>query len=122
MSNTLRGIFIVCIVFYFIILYYLLKKKRLILKYTLLWLLTGVSMGILVIFPNLLTLFSELCGIELPVNALFTFAFVFVAMLLMALTSIVSKQSNRIKDLVQDNALMEKRIRELEKILVDKNF
>ena len=33
----------------------------------------------------------------------------------MSLTAIVSKQTERIKDLAQDNAVLEKRVRELEK-------
>ena len=35
-------------------------------------------------------------------------------MILMSLTSIVSKQTEKIRVLVQDNALLEKRIREME--------
>ena len=49
-------------------------------------------------------------------NALYVIAIGFVMVLLMALTSIVSRQSDRIKSLVQDNAMLEKRIREMEQI------
>jgi type II secretory pathway component PulJ len=38
----------------------------------------------------------------------------FVVIILLSLTSIVSKQNERIKTLVQANTLLEKRIRELE--------
>ena len=38
----------------------------------------------------------------------------FAFVLLMAVTSIVSKQSEKIKELIQSTALLEKRVRELE--------
>ena len=72
-------------------------------------------MTILVVFPDLLMLLCGLLGIAEAMNGLFTFALGFILILLMAISVIVSKQSDRIKSLVQDNALMEKRIRELEK-------
>lgn len=42
-------------------------------------------------------------------------AFAFVIMIMMSLTSIVSKQANKIKVLVQEIAILDKKIRELEK-------
>lgn len=115
MTNTLRGILIVCIIVYFVAVFQFLRKGRLALKYSLLWLLMGVIMAVLVIFPRVLFFMSELFGIVDTMNALFTFAVGFIMMLLMLLTAIVSKQSDRIKSLIQDNALLEKRIRELER-------
>ena len=47
-------------------------------------------------------------------NALFVMILGFVVMILMALTSIVSRQAVRIRILVQENAILEKRVRELE--------
>lgn len=115
MTTTLRGTLIVCIIIYFIVVIRLLKKGRLALKYSLLWLLMGTIMAVLVLFPSVLVFLSNLFGIVDTMNGLFTFAIGFIIMLLMALTVIVSKQSNRIKNLVQENALLERRIRELEK-------
>lgn len=115
MSNTLRVVLIICIIVYYIIVFRLLKKKRLDLKYSLLWLLMGVVMAVLVIFPQLLKCICDVLGIVYGMNGLFTFAIGFCLMILMALTVIVSKQSGRIKSLVQENALLEERIRNLEK-------
>ena len=114
MTSTLRGILIVCIIIYFVVVFQLLRKGRLALKYSLLWLVMGVVMAILVLLPNVLFFMSGLFGIVDTMNALFTFAVAFMMMLLMSLTAIASKQSDRIKNLVQDNAMLEKRIRELE--------
>lgn len=117
MSSTLRTISIIAILVYFIVVFRLLKKGRLALKHTLLWLLMGMVMAILVFFPDLLVGICTLCGIADGMNGLFTFSIGFILCLLMSLTAIVSKQSDRIKNLVQDNALLEKRIRELEERL-----
>lgn len=114
MSNTLRVVLIVGIIVYYVIVLRLLKKGWLTLKYSLLWLLMGVVMAILVIFPHLLKIICDALGIVYGMNGLFTCAIVFLLMLSMALTAIVSKQTDRIKNLVQESALLEKRIREME--------
>lgn len=114
MTSTFKTILLIGIVIYFYIVVRLLKKKHLILKYALLWLFLGSVMLILVLFPSLLRTISSLLGIESTMNGLFTCAIGLMLMILMALTSIVSKQSGRIKKLVQDNALLEKRIREMD--------
>lgn len=114
MTNTLRIILIVFTIIYFLVVIFFLKRGRLALKYSLLWLLMGCIMAILVIFPRVLGTLSTLFGIMDTMNGLFTFALGFVLMLLMSLTAIVSKQNERIRNLAQENALMEKRIRDLE--------
>ncbi len=113
MSNTLKLILLLGLLVYFYIVVRMLKKKRLILKYTLLWLFLGAVMLLLVLFPKLLLVISTLLGIEGAMNGLFTCVIGLMMMIQMALTAIVSKQSDRIKNLVQDTALLEKRIREL---------
>lgn len=114
MSNTLRIVLIIGIVVYYIIVLRLLKKGRLSLKYSLLWLLMGVVMAILVIFPQILKIMCDAFGIVYGMNGLFTCALAFLLMLSMALTAIVSKQTDQIKNLVQESALLEKRLREIE--------
>lgn len=114
MTSTLRYILITGIVIYFFVVYRLLKNKRLNLKYSLLWLFMGCMMALFVLFPKLLEILTGALGIVSQMNGLFTVAIAFAFILLMAITSIVSKQSNSIKELVQNNALLEKRIRELE--------
>lgn len=71
-------------------------------------------MGIMVFFPGILVTVTKFLGIESNMNGLFIFAIGFIIVILMSITAIVSKQSQRIKVLVQSQAIMEKRIRELE--------
>ena len=113
--TTLRVTLIVAVLCYFFLILFFLKKKALSLKYTLLWILAGIILGIMVLFPNLLSIITHFLGFESNMNGLFILAFAFVAMILMSLTSIVSKQAEKIKTLIQQQAILEKRIRELER-------
>lgn len=110
----LRTTLIIGMVCYFILLLIFLKRKSLLLKYTLLWVFAGIFLSSMVIFPNLLLWIKEIFGMESNMNALFVMILGFVVMILMALTSIVSRQAVRIRILVQENAILEKRVRELE--------
>lgn len=113
-SMELRIFLSVALLLYFIIIIALLKRKALSLKYTLLWLFTGVILVFLVIFPQGLNWIVRIVDIKSPVNGLFAIMIFFIMLILMSLTSIVSRQTERIKRLVQTNALLEKRIRDLE--------
>lgn len=71
-------------------------------------------MGLLVIFPELLVRMIHMFGIEDNMNGLFIMCIAFILMILMALTSIASRQNMKIRSLVQEIAILEKRVRELE--------
>lgn len=111
---ALRITLSIAVVCYFIIILYYLKKRMLELKYTLIWLAAGVVMGIMLIFPDLLEWFRSLLGIESNMNALYILCFAFIIMILMTLTSIVSRQMLKIRVLIQEISMLEKRVRELE--------
>ena len=115
MSLHLRVLLGLIVVAYFWLILYFIKKKMLALKYILLWLFSGFVMGILVLFPQLLEIFVTLIGIETPMYGLFLVGIFFILLILMSLTAIVSKQTERIKNLAQNSAMLEKRVRELEK-------
>ena len=113
--SVLRMWLIFILLCYFILILFFLKNKAISLKYTLLWLLSGMIMGILVIWPQILSHITRLFGMESNMNCLFILAIGFLMAILMSITSIVSKQSNKIKSLTQTVALLEQRVRELEK-------
>lgn len=103
------------IALYFILIVYFLKKKALSLKYTLLWFASGFMMLLLIIFPNILYKVADFLGFVSPVNALFAVVIFFMLCILMSITSIVSKLNSKNKSVAQQLALLEKRVRELEK-------
>lgn len=114
MSRTLQIAMLLAVAVYFFFLFHLLKKKRLNIKYTLLWIFSGVLMLILALFPRILDVFAKMIGIYEPTNALFAVIFFCIIIILMSLTAIVSKMSEQNKRLTQTIALIEKRLRDLE--------
>lgn len=120
--SLLRMVLIIALIIYFVIILIFLKNKTLELKYTLLWMVAGVILAILVAWPEILSGFVRLIGIQSNMNGLFIMAFAFVIMIMMSLTSIVSKQANKIKILIQTLAILEKRIRDLERTDSEENY
>ena len=114
MNITLRITLVVAVIFFFCILVYLLKKKSLSVKYSLLWLLSGIVLSVLIFIPDLLSIFVRFLGIESSMNGLFVISIGFIIILLMSLTAIVSGLNLKIRTLVQEIASLEKRIRDLE--------
>lgn len=111
---SLKITLVIGILFYFGAILLFLKNKAIALKYTLLWLFAGLILAIMIIWPGTLTALTRLLGITSTMNGLYVVSIAFIAMITMSLTSIVSKQAEKIKNLTQSIAKMEKRIRDLE--------
>ena len=114
MSSTLRIVLIFAMIFYFIMLLAFVRRRGLNLKYFLLWLVMGVVLLILILFPKLLTIMAALLGIQLEMNGLISAICFFLILLDISLTAIVSHQNDKITKLLQKTAILEKRIDELE--------
>ena len=114
MTAMLQIVAVIAVLVFFIILISLLKKNKLALRYSLLWMLSGLVMLILALFPGLLDQFAHLIGVYSSVNALFAVLISCGLMLMISFTVIVSKEKREIVRLVQENAILEERIRRLE--------
>lgn len=112
--HTLQVTLSVAVICYFIIILYYLKRRMLELKYTLIWLVAGVVMGVMIYFPELTVKIVGIFGIQSNMNGLYILCIAFIFMILMTLTSIASRQQLKIRILIQEISMMEKRIRELE--------
>ena len=116
MNLNLRLFLVICILVYLGIIINLLRKKKLNLKYTLIWLLSGIIMLVVSIFPQIINFLSSVIGIVDVTNAVFILEGMFVLVILLSLTSIVSHFNDRNRELIQKVALLEKRVRELERL------
>jgi hypothetical protein len=114
MAVEIRIFLLAAVILYFMEIIHLLKKKRLNLKYSLLWLAVGVLMILFIIFPEIISAFSNLLHFQSSMNALYILLIGFLVIICVALTSIVSNQNGHIKRLTQNAALLEERIRKLE--------
>lgn len=91
--------------------YYILKRIRqskLQIEYAIFWMLFAGVLIVFSLFPWLVTMFTRLIGMQLPVNFIFLF-FIFVLLVKMFLMTIeLSALENKVKDLTQELALEEK--------------
>jgi len=84
----------------------LVRKKRLREEYSLLWLGTSVLMLVLIIRYDWLLALTNLIGAVLPTTTLFLGSILFLVLLAVQFSMKISKLSNQVKDLVQENALL----------------
>ncbi|MCR4944801.1 MAG: DUF2304 domain-containing protein [Clostridium sp.] len=115
MEFKIRVFFGIAVIIYLCIIVQLLKKKKLDLKYTLLWLLAAAVLLFVTIFPGTVYWISEFLGISTPINSALVLAGMFIIVILITITSIVSGLNSRLRSLTQEIALLEKRVRELSK-------
>lgn len=114
MNMTLRVSIFIGIIIYFFLLINLLKRGKLHLKYTLLWIILGITMLILAAFPDFLLFITKSIGIVEATNGLFAILIFGILIILMSITSIVSKLNEKNKRLIQIIAILEERVRKLE--------
>ena len=107
--------FIVVIFMYLAFIIHLLKKKKLELKYTLSWLISSFVLLIIIVFPSIMYWISNIIGIKTPINSALILGCMFIILILITITSIVSSLNKNLRMLIQEVALLEKRVRELEK-------
>lgn len=91
----------------------LVRRHQLSLRDSLLWLLSTGAGLVVAIFPGLLTRFSELLGIQVPSNALFALAFVYLLGNLLAANLAISASATRVRRLTQECALLRAELEEL---------
>ena len=87
----------------------LVRRRRLLERYALLWLFSGVSLLALAAWRGALEELAALVGIAYPPNALFFVAFAFVLVLLLHFSVAVSRLTDQTKVLAQRLALLEER-------------
>ena len=115
MDSKITVFFIIVIVMYLSFIIHLLRKKKLELKYTLLWLIASFVLLIITIFPSTMYWISNMLGVKTPINSALILGCMFIILILITITSIVSSLNKNLRKLTQEVALLEKRVRELEK-------
>jgi hypothetical protein len=90
----------------------LIRRHRLQERYALLWIVTGGVMLLLAVWRTALHGFADLIGIAYPPSALFMVAGLFVLVVLLHFSTVLSRLSEQNKTLAQRLALLEQRLRE----------
>lgn len=97
-----------------VIVFELIKRRRLKEEYSLLWLLSGVVILTFSIFPNLLGIISRVMGMYY-LTALFVISFLFLLLIVLHFSTVLSQLSERNKELTQELSILDFRFKELDK-------
>lgn len=98
----------------FIYVVYLVSRERLLLKYSLLWLLLSIVILICAVFPGPLYSLTSGLGFTLTSNFVFLLGLFFLMLIGLSLSVIVSKQTTSIKNLAQRLAIVEEELLAIE--------
>jgi len=85
---------------------YLVRLQSLSLRDSLLWLLSTGVVVLFAIFPRLLQDLARAIGVQVPSNALFALAILYLTLNVLSLTIVLSKESIRTRRLAQECALL----------------
>lgn len=107
MSDALRLVAAAACLILFIYVIHLVKHERLQLKYSLLWLALGATVLVLALIPGPLFALGRMLGFATTSNFIFFTGFIFMLLIALSLSAIVSKQTVAIKNLTQRIAIIE---------------
>jgi hypothetical protein len=93
-----------------LVIFELIRSRRLQERYALLWLLTGVVIFVLAVWRSLLGKASDLVGIAYPPSALFILASLFILLVLLHYSTVISRLSEQNTTLAQRLALLEQKL------------
>ena len=117
MDLSLHAILIIGSVAFLLFILYLMKKGKLEVKYSIIWLAFSLCMILFACFPYTVLVLNDIAGVIDPVNFIFMIQIMFILLILLSVSAVVSGFSRKIKQLAQANAILEKRVRELEEKL-----
>lgn len=115
MEMRVRFILAIVIFLFILIIINFIKKDNISLKYSLIWLISGFVMFIATMIPNFLECLSQFLGFELVSNMVFVFAIIILLLLNFSFTIIVSRQTQKIRLLIQELSLLKSGIEEVER-------
>lgn len=109
MILSLQVFVVVACVVFCVVICVLVAHRRLLLRYSLVWLVLTILAAIIAIFPEPLYALSALVGFATPSNFIFFIAFFALMIISLSLSIVVSHQARKITALVQDLALLANR-------------
>jgi len=93
----------------------LVRRRKLREEYSWLWLMTGSVILLLTLWFDLLKWITQLVGAVSPSSTIFLFAFLFLVFISLHFSVVISKLTDRNKELAQRHALLELEVHELKK-------
>lgn len=90
----------------------LIRQRKLQERYALLWIVTGAVMLVLAVWRGALYALADATGVAYPPSALYMVAGLFVLIVLLHYSTVLSRLSDQNKTLAQRLALLEEKLRE----------
>ena len=112
MSLLLRVFLIAGALLVFFFVAYRIKKSMILMGDAIFWVLFSIMLVILAVFPGIAFWFSALFGFVSPSNFVFLLVIAILIAKMFANSSEISMLKHRVNELAQENALLEKGIRE----------
>jgi hypothetical protein len=97
------------------VIFELIRSRRLHERYAILWLVTGTTILILAIWRDGLDTLADVVGIAYPPSALFMLALLFILIVLLHYSTVISKLADQNRILAQRLALLEQQGRSPER-------
>lgn len=104
-----------------VVILFLVSSKRLRLQYSLLWFFTFAFIILLSLFPRMLDKISFLAGINYTPSLLFLLAFLFLLLIVLHYSVVISTLFETNKGLIQKISIMDYKIKELNKRIEELN-
>ena len=92
----------------------LIRRHRLREEYALVWLMAGAAILVLSVFGGLVRVLASLVDVSYPPTLVLVVGLLFALVILLSQSVTISGQANRLRDLAQTVALMERRLRQVE--------
>lgn len=96
----------------FIAIIELVRRRKLREEYSWLWLLTGASLFVLAVRYDLLVAITKFIGAGFPTSTLFFFGIIFLILINLHFSIVLSHFANQIKNLAQEVALLKNKLEE----------
>jgi len=94
----------------------LVRRRKLREEYSWLWMMTGAVILLLTLWFDLLKWITHLIGAVTPASTIFLFAFLFLILISLHFSVVISKLTDRNKELAQRYALLEMEFNEFKKL------
>jgi hypothetical protein len=94
------------------VIFELIRSRRLHERYAIMWLLTGGVILVLAVWRDALGTLADLVGIAYPPSALFVLASLFILVVLLHYSTVISKLADQNRILAQRLALLESKVRD----------
>ena len=109
MSIELKITAIISILFLIVLILHYVKKEKILIKYSLVWLLPCIVLLVFVLVPGFLTWTTNILGFQTASNMILTLLVGLLFIITIALTVIVSTQKEQIRLLIQEVSILKEK-------------